>query len=180
VARKIGILDHFEDVFDIAASNFVPKPDRRAYEIFLDKHGVEVRLSTRATVDELAGFDEVVLATGVTPRLPDIPGIDHPKVLSYAQALTGAPVGKSVAVVGAGGIGFDVSEFLLHEGESPSMAPERCSVVPGPAEPYEYFPGLARSSAISSGTLVTGRSLLTISRLGSFHSPVAKVMPRTS
>ncbi len=53
---------------------------------------------TRATVDELAGFDEVVLATGVAPRMPDIPGIDHPMVLSYAEAITGKPVGKPVAV----------------------------------------------------------------------------------
>ena len=67
----------------------------------------------RATVDELAGFDEVVLATGVAPRMPDIPGIDHPMVLSYAEAITGEPVGKTVAVVGAGGVGFDVSEFLV-------------------------------------------------------------------
>jgi 2,4-dienoyl-CoA reductase (NADPH2) len=52
----------------------------------LDKHDVEVRLSTRATVDQLSGFDEVVLATGVTPRLPDIPGIDHPMVLSRRHA----------------------------------------------------------------------------------------------
>ncbi len=58
-------------------------------------------------------LDEVVLATGVAPRIPDIPGIDHPMVLSYVEAITGKPVGKSVAVVGAGGIGFDVSEFLV-------------------------------------------------------------------
>ncbi len=55
----------------------------------------------------------MVLATGVTPRMPDIPGIDHPMVLSYAEAIVGKPVGKTVAVVGAGGIGFDVSEFLV-------------------------------------------------------------------
>ena len=59
------------------------------------------------------GFDEVVLATGVTPRTPDIPGIDHPKVVGYAETINGAPIGNSVAVIGAGGIGFDVSEFLV-------------------------------------------------------------------
>ena len=85
-----------------------------------DKHGVDVRLRTRAGVDELAGFDEVVLATGVSPRMPDIPGIDHPMVLSYAEAITGKPVGKTVAVVGAGGVGFDVSEFLVTD-ESPTL-----------------------------------------------------------
>ncbi len=77
----------------------------------------------RATVDELAGFDEVVLATGVSPRMPDIPGIDHPMVLSYAEAITGKPLGKTVAVVGAGGVGFDVSEFLVTD-ESPTAEPQ--------------------------------------------------------
>jgi 2,4-dienoyl-CoA reductase (NADPH2) len=85
----------------------------RYYSTMLTKHGVDVRLRTRAGVEELVGFDEVVLATGVAPRIPDIPGIDHPMVLSYAQAIAGKPVGKTVAVVGAGGIGFDVSEFLV-------------------------------------------------------------------
>ncbi len=86
----------------------------RYYTRMLDKHGVDVRLRTRATVDELAGFDEVVLATGVSPRMPDIPGIDHPMVLSYAEAITGKPVGKTVAVVGAGGVGFDVERVPGH------------------------------------------------------------------
>lgn len=86
----------------------------------LDVHGVDVRLGSRADVDSLAGFDDVVLATGVTPRMPEIPGIDHPMVLSYAEALGGAPVGESVAVIGAGGIGFDVSEFLVTD-HSPTL-----------------------------------------------------------
>ena len=90
--------------------------------------GVKLHLNTRVDAAALAagGFDEVVLATGVTPRTPPIEGIDHPKALGYLQVLRdGAPVGKSVAVIGAGGIGFDVSEFLTHEGESASLAPEK-------------------------------------------------------
>lgn len=116
----------------------------RYYTRMLDKHGVDVRLRTRASADELAGFDEVVLATGVTPRMPDIPGIDHPMVLSYAEAITGKPVGKSVAVVGAGGIGFDVSEFLVtapagpaDEYRSPSIILKEWKAEWGAADPQE-------------------------------------------
>ncbi len=90
--------------------------------------GVKLHLNTRVDAAALAagGFDDIVLATGVTPRTPPIEGIDHPKALGYLQVLRdGAPVGKSVAVIGAGGIGFDVSEFLTHEGESASLAPEK-------------------------------------------------------
>ena len=65
----------------------------------------------------------MVLATGVAPRIPDIPGIDHPMVLSYAEAIIGKPVGKTVAVVGAGGIGFDVSEFLVTTPAEPAKDP---------------------------------------------------------
>ena len=93
----------------------------RYFTTMLDKHGVIVRLGTRVSAAELAGYDDVVLATGVAPRIPAIPGIDHPMVLTYAEAITGAkPVGKSVAVIGAGGIGFDVSEFLVTD-YSPTM-----------------------------------------------------------
>ncbi|WNG80727.1 NADPH-dependent 2,4-dienoyl-CoA reductase [Mycobacterium sp. ITM-2016-00316] len=92
----------------------------RYYTRMLEVNRVDVRLGTRATVDDLAGYDDVVLATGVTPRMPAIPGIDHPKVLSYAEVLSGAAVGDSVAVIGAGGIGFDVSEFLV-TGQSPTL-----------------------------------------------------------
>ena len=92
--------------------------------------GVTLRLGTRVSASELiaAKYDEVVLATGVVPRSPQIPGQDHPMVLSYVDVLLrGRPVGKSVAVIGAGGIGFDVAEFLVHgerpaDGEGPDLA----------------------------------------------------------
>ena len=88
----------------------------RYFATMLDKHGVVVRLGTRACADELTGYQDVVLATGVVPRVPAIPGIDHPTVLTYGEAITGVkPVGRSVAVIGAGGIGFDVSELLVTE-----------------------------------------------------------------
>jgi 2,4-dienoyl-CoA reductase (NADPH2) len=108
----------------------------RYYTRMLDKHGVDVRLRTRATVDELDAFDEVVLATGVSPRMPDIPGIDHPMVLSYAEAITGKPVGKTVAVVGAGGVGFDLSEFLVTD-ESPTLNLKEWKAEWGAADPQE-------------------------------------------
>ncbi|SES23316.1 2,4-dienoyl-CoA reductase [Vreelandella subterranea] len=89
----------------------------RYYRVMLDKHAVEVRLNTDATVESLADFDEVVIATGVMPRELTLPGADHPKVLSYAEAIEHPErVGSTVAVIGAGGIGFDVSELLAHQG----------------------------------------------------------------
>ncbi|MBZ6141457.1 NADPH-dependent 2,4-dienoyl-CoA reductase [Streptomyces olivaceus] len=84
----------------------------------LAAHGVGVRLNTRVAADGLAGYDEVVVATGVTPRTPDIPGVDHPSVLGYLDVLRdGAPVGDRVAILGAGGIGFDVAEYLTDGGD---------------------------------------------------------------
>lgn len=96
----------------------------RYFEKKLKLTGVNVKLSQRVSADDLAagGFDKVVIATGVLPRDLKIPGSDHPKVLSYIDVLKHkAPVGKRVAVIGAGGIGFDVSEFLTHAGKSPSL-----------------------------------------------------------
>ncbi len=84
----------------------------------LELAGVGLRLGRAADVAALAGgeFDEIVLATGVRPRVPDMPGLEHPKVLSYVDVLLhGRPVGGRVAIVGAGGIGFDVAEFLGHD-----------------------------------------------------------------
>ncbi|WP_374315727.1 FAD-dependent oxidoreductase [Aquabacterium sp.] len=90
----------------------------------LQAAGVKTQFNTRVSADDLVkgGFDEILLATGVTPRTPAIDGVDHPKVLSYLDVLRDKkPVGQRVAVIGAGGIGFDVSEYLTHEGESPSL-----------------------------------------------------------
>jgi 2,4-dienoyl-CoA reductase (NADPH2) len=96
----------------------------RYFKRQLELHNVEVRLSTRVSVDDLnqGDFDEVVLATGIVPRTPAIDGIDHPKVLSYLDVIKDKrPVGNSVAVIGAGGIGFDVAEYLTHAGPSTSQ-----------------------------------------------------------
>ena len=90
----------------------------------LQTTGVEVCLNTRVDVAQLlaGGFDEIILATGIAPRTPAIPGIDNPKVLSYLDViLQRKPVGARVAVIGAGGIGFDVSEFLVQQGVATSL-----------------------------------------------------------
>ncbi len=89
---------------------------------------IKLVLNHTATYEELSAenFDDVVVATGVTPRHLDIEGIDHPKVLSYIEVLRDRkPVGKKVAVIGAGGIGFDTAEYLSHEGESGSLNPQK-------------------------------------------------------
>ena len=86
--------------------------------------GVNLHLEKRVTAETLQGinYDEVVIATGVSPRDARIEGQDHPKVLSYIDVLRNrAPVGQRVAIIGAGGIGFDVAEYLLHDGHSPTM-----------------------------------------------------------
>jgi len=95
----------------------------RYFDHRLDATGVQRRLGTEATPEALASgdFDTVVLATGVRPRMLDIPGADHPKVLSYLDVLQNdAAVGRKVAIVGAGGIGFDVAEFLTEATPSPT------------------------------------------------------------
>lgn len=94
----------------------------------IETSGVELRLNTRADAALLADYDEVVLATGIAPRAVDFPGADHPKVLSYLDVLRGGVVpGAKVAIVGAGGIGFDVAEYLVHPAghASSSLEPAR-------------------------------------------------------
>ncbi|MFB7910994.1 FAD-dependent oxidoreductase [Kitasatospora sp. NPDC056076] len=99
----------------------------RYYRTRLAELGVTQRLGALVGAEQLAaeGYDEIVLATGVTPRTPaDIPGIDHPSVLGYLDVLRdGAPVGDRVAILGAGGIGFDVAEFLTDQGDEASLNP---------------------------------------------------------
>lgn len=87
--------------------------------------GVDLQLNTKVTVDQLNNgeFDEIILATGISPRIPEIEGIDHPKVLSYLDVIGGKkPVGDKVAIIGAGGIGFDTAEYITHSGESTSTS----------------------------------------------------------
>lgn len=86
------------------------------YRYQLDKFKVDIRLNTEATIELLTGFDEVVLATGILPRIPDIVGINHEKVMTYVDVIQQKKIpGKRVAILGAGGIGFDVAEWLTHE-----------------------------------------------------------------
>ncbi|WP_374281636.1 FAD-dependent oxidoreductase [Novosphingobium sp.] len=96
----------------------------RYFARMVQVRGVDLRLNTRVDAQLLkdAGFDEVVVATGITPRTPAIPGIDHPKVARYIDVIRGqAPVGRKVAIMGAGGIGFDVAELITHAGTSAAL-----------------------------------------------------------
>jgi 2,4-dienoyl-CoA reductase (NADPH2) len=111
--------------------------------------GVELRLNTRVDAEMLKGFDEVLLATGVTPRNPRIPGQDDPalahKVLGYIDVLKGSkPVGQKVVVIGAGGIGFDVSEFLLEAGHSLTLDPAAWRKHWGVGDPAETPGGFVK------------------------------------
>lgn len=105
--------------------------------------GVHLKLNILVAANDLAGFDEVVLATGILPRVPPIEGITHPKVLGYLDVLRAKkPVGKLVAIIGAGGIGFDVAEYLSHEGVSNSLAPEKFFAEWGVDTQYKAAGGL--------------------------------------
>ncbi|GAB3485403.1 oxidoreductase [Marinomonas epiphytica] len=98
----------------------------RYFQRQLELTGVQVNLNSWVDAESLEslGYDEVVLATGINPRTPDIEGVDHSKVLSYLDVMAGKPVGQKVAVIGAGGIGFDISEYLIHTSEQQNLSIE--------------------------------------------------------
>lgn len=111
VARKVPGKQEFDETI-------------RYFRTQLELHGVNVRLNTRVAAEDVSAYDEVVVATGVSPRTPEIPGVDHPSVLGYLDVLRdGAPVGDRVAILGAGGIGFDVAEYLTDGGDKASEDP---------------------------------------------------------
>jgi len=114
------------------------------YDTMMQEHDITLKLGQRVDVDDVAGFDEVIIATGVLPRDPGIPGQNGANVLSYVDVLRGkAPVGKRVAIVGAGGIGFDVAEYLVQEGSSPTVDLSEWKEEWGVADPAEARGGLA-------------------------------------
>ncbi|MFB9232906.1 FAD-dependent oxidoreductase [Pseudohalocynthiibacter aestuariivivens] len=115
------------------------------FRVMVEKSTIDLCLETEATVERLQGFDEVVIATGVLPRDPDIAGQDATNVVDYIDVLRRKlPVGDSVAIIGAGGIGFDVAEYLVHEGTSPSEDLERWKAEWGVGDPEETAGGLAQ------------------------------------
>ncbi|MEY4697098.1 MAG: NADPH-dependent 2,4-dienoyl-CoA reductase, partial [Pseudomonadota bacterium] len=110
------------------------------FELMLAETGVELRLGQAPGVEVLRAFDEVIVATGVVPRDPGIAGQE--RALGYAEVLRGAPVGRRVAVIGAGGIGFDLAEFLVQAGESPTLHPAQWRREWGVGDPAEVRGGL--------------------------------------
>ncbi|MDR6731204.1 NADPH-dependent 2,4-dienoyl-CoA reductase [Delftia lacustris] len=116
----------------------------------LELGGVALRLGHRVEAAQLieGGYDEIVLATGIRPRVPAIDGVDHPKVLGYLDVLQGdRPVGERVAIIGAGGIGFDVAEYLTHAGDSGAVAPRKFYAEWGIDTDYAQAGGLAQPQA---------------------------------
>jgi 2,4-dienoyl-CoA reductase (NADPH2) len=150
---------HAVDLFDAAAeiggqlnmAKVIPGKEEfhemlKYFQRQIELSGVNVQLNTRVNAAGLAGknYDAVIIATGVTPRDPQIEGQDHPKVLSYIDVLRNrVPVGKRVAIIGAGGIGFDVAEFLLQDGHSPTLDLGEWLAEWGVVDPAEARGGLA-------------------------------------
>ncbi|MFF8816713.1 FAD-dependent oxidoreductase [Leucobacter sp. NPDC015123] len=146
----------------------------------LRETGVDVRLGSQATAAAIAaaGFDEVIVATGVSPRVPAIPGIEHPSVVGYLEVLRdGAAVGRRVAVIGAGGIGFDTAQFLTEPADSPGLRGE-------PATAGEFFhhwgidPSYERAGGLTeSAGFTPERELVMLQRK---HSKLGKDLGKTT
>jgi 2,4-dienoyl-CoA reductase (NADPH2) len=130
LARRVPGKEEFDGLVDWFAT-------------MLTRAGVDLHLSTDVSVEALRGFDHVIVATGVTPRDPAIPADPGAQVLGYAEVLQGAPVGDRVAIVGAGGIGFDVAEYLVHQGTSPTLDFELWRAEWGVGDPAQAPGGLA-------------------------------------
>ncbi|WP_298921669.1 NADPH-dependent 2,4-dienoyl-CoA reductase [uncultured Roseobacter sp.] len=114
------------------------------YRAMIAELGITVELGREVSADDLQGFDEVIIATGVVPRDPEIPGQDAAHVVNYIDVLRGkVTVGPRVAIIGAGGIGFDVAEFLVHEGISPTESLPDWMREWGVADPAAHRSGLA-------------------------------------
>ncbi|KIN74108.1 NADPH-dependent 2,4-dienoyl-CoA reductase [Sulfitobacter guttiformis] len=114
------------------------------YRTMVAHYGISVHLNTEVSANDLDGFDEVIIATGVTPRDPQIEGQNRDNVFSYIDVLNGtAKVGQHVAVIGAGGIGFDVSEHLVHDGDSTTLNLPEWMREWGVADTSEHRSGLA-------------------------------------
>ncbi|GAC1375668.1 MAG: NADPH-dependent 2,4-dienoyl-CoA reductase [Aquirhabdus sp.] len=125
----------------------------RYFKNKIDLSGVKLELNQRVSAEQLiaAGFDEVVLATGIQPRQLNIDGIDHSKVMTYLDVLRERqPVGERVAIIGAGGIGFDVAEYLTHEGESGSINPKKFFAEWGIDQSYQARGGICEPQVEAS------------------------------
>ncbi len=154
---------HHVDLFEAAAevggqlnmAKVIPGKEEfhemlRYFRRQLELKRVNVKLNSRVTADDLVerGYDGVIVATGVIPRDPEIDGQDHSKVLSYIDVLRRqVPVGKRVAIIGAGGIGFDVAEYLVQDGQSPTLDLDEWLVEWGVTDPAEARGGVARERA---------------------------------
>jgi len=143
--------------FNIAKT--VPGKEEFYETIRYFKRKIELQPNIRLVLNHLvsyeelqdADYDDIVVATGVTPRELNIPGVGHPKVLTYIQALKERlPVGRRVAIIGAGGIGFDTAEYLSHEGESGSLNPEKFYDEWGIDTSYAHVGGLKQPSVEQS------------------------------
>ncbi|PCE33753.1 NADPH-dependent 2,4-dienoyl-CoA reductase [Burkholderia ubonensis] len=162
---------HRVDLFDAAAdiggqfnmAKRIPGKEEfhealRYYRRQIELTGVALHLNRRVDANDLiaGGYDEIVLATGVSPRNPKIPGQDGPNVLSYIDVLAGnRPVGKRVAVVGAGGIGFDVAEFLVQDGVSPALDLDEWKAEWGVTDPAATRGGVTRAQVAPPAREVT-------------------------